>query len=365
MTTVPPNTVSPESSVPLIDLGPFRTGNKQEQDVVAAAVHRAFVDVGFVYLTNHGVSQELLDEAFVWSKKFFDLPLATKMTAPHPPGPSIHRGYSFPGLEKVSQVLHGQKESQDVSQLRQIMDFKESFEVGSEKNVDQPNVILNDANLPGFHAFMQKLYWQCHETEKTILECMAVGLGLDRGFFHRYHSGNNNQLRLLHYPPIKAMEVESGAKARIPAHTGKFLSFNAKADFGSFTMLFQDDCGGLEIESPSMKGEFQPAPYIRGAVAVNVGDLLMMWSNGNGLESSANPDTLKSTLHRVMLPPLRDRYVGEERLTRERYSIPYFCSPDPQTLVECIPECASANNPAKYPPVVQKEYRLRRQIVQY
>lgn len=51
MTTVPPNTVSPESSVPLIDLGPFRTGNKQEQDVVAAAVHRAFVDVGFVYLT--------------------------------------------------------------------------------------------------------------------------------------------------------------------------------------------------------------------------------------------------------------------------------------------------------------------------
>jgi isopenicillin N synthase-like dioxygenase len=65
------------------------------------------------------------------------------------------------------------------------------------------------------------------------------------------------------------------------------------------------------------------------------------------------------------MPPAEDRYTGPERMTRARYSIPYFVSPDIDAVIECIPECANESNPAKYDPVVQREYRLMRAKLQY
>ncbi len=78
-----------------------------------------------------------------------------------------------------------------------------------------------------------------------------------------------------------------------------------------------------------------------------------------------NIDYLKSTLHRVTLPPADDRYTGAERMTRARYSIPYFVSPDIEAMIECMKEMADEKNPAKYEPVVQREYRLMRAKLQY
>jgi isopenicillin N synthase-like dioxygenase len=51
-------------------------------------------------------------------------------------------------------------------------------------------------------------------------------------------------------------------------------------DFGSFTLLFQDDCGGLEVQKAGALGEFIAAPPIEGALLMNIGDILMRWSNG-------------------------------------------------------------------------------------
>jgi isopenicillin N synthase-like dioxygenase len=76
-------------------------------------------------------------------------------------------------------------------------------------------------------------------------------------------------------------------------------------------------------------------------------------------------DYLKSTLHRVTLPPAADRFTGAERMTRARYSIPYFVSPDVDAVIECMSECATASNPVKYEPVVQRDYRLMRAKLQY
>jgi isopenicillin N synthase-like dioxygenase len=76
-------------------------------------------------------------------------------------------------------------------------------------------------------------------------------------------------------------------------------------------------------------------------------------------------DYLKSTLHRVTLPPAEDRFTGVERITRARYSIPYFVSPDIDAVIECMTECASEGNQVKYEPVVQGEYRLMRAKLQY
>lgn len=71
-----------------------------------------------------------------------------------------------------------------------------------------------------------------------ILRAMALGIGLsDEDFFLESHSGHHNQLRLLHYPSISASHLEDNSKTRMDAHT----------DWGSITMVFQDECGGLQV----------------------------------------------------------------------------------------------------------------------
>jgi isopenicillin N synthase-like dioxygenase len=46
-------------------------------------------------------------------------------------------------------------------------------------------------------------------------------------------------------------------------------------------MLFQDDCGGLEVEDISRPGTFVPAQPVKDSIIMNIGDLLQRWSNGS------------------------------------------------------------------------------------
>ena len=153
--------------------------------------------------------------------------------------------------------------------------LQESYEVGSEENIQQPPIWLPEDVLPGFREFTTSFYWKLNEVATKILTAMAVGLNLDDPeYFLKYHSGNENQLRLLHYPPIAASELESNRAARMPAHT----------DWPSVTFLFQDECGGLQVEDPKEEGKFVDATPIKGAMIMNIGDLMMRWSNGNHFE---------------------------------------------------------------------------------
>ncbi|KAI2670563.1 hypothetical protein LCP963914a_9821 [Penicillium roqueforti] len=333
-------TATAKSHIPVVD---FAYNSEAGRQRVAQELITACKEVGFVYIVNHSLPESMLDEAFHWSKLFFDLPQELKLKAPHPDGWAVHRGYSWPGLEKVSQAMSG--DGLDRQQLREIPDFKESYDIGSDENVDQPNQWLPEEDLPGFRDFMHRFYWQCFRVGGEILRTLAVGLDLDENHLLTRHSGHNNQLRLLHYPPIPAVAIETDRAARCPAHT----------DWSSITMLFQDDCGGLEVEDVTQPGTFVPAPPVRNAIVMNVGDLLQRWSN----------DILMSTSHRVTLPPLPDRFEGTERMTRRRFSIPYFMSPDPDTLIECIPSCVAEGEMAKYEPITQGNYNKMRASTNY
>ena len=263
-------------TIPIIDIASLTTNpNPHAQLSTAKSLVTACQQLGFAYITNHNLSPTLLEHAFRTSKALFALPLSAKMQAPHPAGPTVHRGYSHPGLEKVSQYAG---ESKDVGeQLREVEDCKESYEIGSEDNAEQPNVWLPEDMLPGFREGMLEFYWACDEVAQVVLRTLALGVGLeDVALLTKHHSGLNNQLRLLHYPAIAAAELESGRAARMPAHS----------DWSSITLLFQDECGGLEVEDPNQPGEFVAVAPIEGACVVNVGDLLMRWSNGTCRDST-------------------------------------------------------------------------------
>lgn len=258
------------SHIPVVDFAKWlSTNDSADRLSLAKSLVRACQQVGFVYIINHGLDPQLLDNAFETTKRLFALSHEAKMKAPHPDGPAVHRGYSYPGLEKVSQYAGGEEEVGE--QLRDITDCKESYEIGSEWNHDQPNVWLPESTLPGFKQSTSQFYWKCNEVAQSILQALAIGIGLDdSSHLTRHHSGHNNQLRLLHYPPVAAADLESEKVARMPAHS----------DWSTITLLFQDDCGGLEIEDQHQAGKFVPAIPIEGACVMNVGDLLMRWSNG-------------------------------------------------------------------------------------
>ncbi|KAI1274091.1 hypothetical protein F5Y07DRAFT_374543 [Xylaria sp. FL0933] len=349
---------SSTNAIPVVDLGPWYSGDSasvsERKRIIAAELVEACRAVGFVYVVNHGMPEELVEEAFVWTRRLFSLSLEKKMLAPHPSGTSVHRGYSWPGLEKVSQTVYAEGDDDELIEGRNVPDVKESYEIGSEDFAQQPNVWLPSDVLPGFREFTTMFYWRCFDVARELLRALALGIGLDdEDFFLRFHSGVNNQLRLLHYPPVEVQKVVMGEVARMPAHS----------DWGTITMLFQDSRGGLQVEDAQRPGHFVDATPLPGALVMNVGDLLMRWSN----------DYLKSTLHRVTLPPVQQEEEEEEGeeggsrplMTRSRYSIPYFVAPDPTAVVECLSTCTDAQNPPRYPPITQEEYRKMRARGQY
>ncbi|KAI1349055.1 hypothetical protein F5Y01DRAFT_192925 [Xylaria sp. FL0043] len=376
-TSTPTNSSNP--AIPVVDLGPWYSDNSSSSSpsssssasasglgldvatdrkrIIAAELVEACRAVGFVYVVNHGMPEDLVDEAFAWTRRLFGLSCEEKMLAPHPSGTSVHRGYSWPGLEKVSQSIYAEGDDDGLIENRNVPDVKESYEIGSEDFAQQPNVWLPSDVLPGFREFTTMFYWRCFDVARELLRALALGIGLDddeEDFFLRFHSGVNNQLRLLHYPPVEVGKVVKGEVARMPAHS----------DWGTITMLFQDSRGGLQVEDAQRPGHFVDATPLPGALVMNVGDLLMRWSN----------DYLKSTLHRVTLPPLQHE-EGEEGgqgeggsrplMTRSRYSIPYFVAPDPMAVVECLSTCTNKQNPPRYPPITQEEYRKMRARGQY
>ena len=224
---------------------------------------------------------------------------------------------------------------------------------------------------------MTDFYWECARASWELLKAIGTGLKLkDPEYLLRSHSGHNNQLRLLHYPPIPARELENQISARMPAHS----------DWGSFTLLFQDECGGLEVEDQQRPGEFIKVLPLKNAIMTNIGDLLMRWSNGINppffLPSSRKKRYVKaftlvyctylycSRLSEVNTSPrhspsCRGSFHGPRADYSSSILIPYFVSPDVDSVIECLAECADAENPIKYEPVVQREYRLMRAKLQY
>jgi len=108
-------------------------------------------------------------------------------------------------------------------------------------------------------------------------------------------------------------------------------------------LLAQEDVGGLQAKRRD--GEWIFVPPIQNAMVINVGDCMMRWSN----------DILVSTPHRV----IQDPRIEVESIP-SRYSIAFFCNPNKSTLIECLPNCSSSENPPKYKPINAFDYLVGR-----
>lgn len=135
-------------------------------------------------------------------------------------------------------------------------------------------------------------------------------------------------------------------------------------DYGSITLLFQDNRGGLQVKSPT--GQFVDATPIEGCIVVNAGDLLARWSN----------DTIKSTIHRVVEPPRKEGETYPPRysiafvlltvfkmdvLTLDRY----FCNPNYKSHIEALPGTFATDQEKKYEGIKSGDYLVQRLTATY
>lgn len=237
-------------------------------------------------------------------------------------------------------------------------DIKESFEIGRESTVPGeenrwPDKL--DAEGAAFKSAMQDFFTRCQSIHVTILRGLALALGFPETYFDSFVSDANNNLRLLHYPPLPAGAFQNGKRVRAGLHS----------DFGSITLLFQDDRGGLQVERPGEPaGRYVDVVPKKGTIVVNSGDLLARWSNG----------LIRSTMHRVVEPPVSEPFTptadGSSPTSAKppgtegypaRYSIAYFCNPNTDAWIEALPGTWEGEKGGKkFPGVWSGEYLVRR-----
>lgn len=291
------------SDIPVINFGPFLNGTVSSQLAVAAQMRQASKEWGFFYLADSGVSAAQLVETFTASEAFFSLPVEEKNKVAWQSAES-NRGYVGLKRERLDPARPG--------------DLKEAFNLAPEQSEPGAPRNLWPARQTNFQAVMTRFLETCISTADRVLEAFALALAQPSDFFVSAHDRHDHTLRLLHYPPLPHGFEPHDGESRAGAHT----------DYGSITLLFQDDVGGLEVRTRA--GEWVRATPTPGTVVVNTGDLMHRWTN----------HVFCSTPHRVN--------VGPEHRHRDRYSTAFFCHPNKDAEITCIDSCATAESPPLY-----------------
>ena len=304
--------------IPIIDVAPLLAGEESGARAVAQAIGHAAREVGFFYITGHGVPASLRHAVFNAAAELFTAPLTVRQAASFA-GAGSNRGYIRLGGE----ALDPDKPA----------DVKEAFNIGLELAPDDPDLVakkpFRHANLwpdlPGFRDTMLACFDASWRLGRHLHRAFALDLGLPPDFFEDKLDKPLATLRLLHYPPVNGPRAEGE------------LGAGEHTDYGNVTLLATDSVGGLMVRDRS--GRWLEAPVVPDAYVCNIGDCLMRWSN----------DVYVSTPHKVVSP--RDR---------DRYSVAFFLDPNPEAEVACLPTCTGPGRPAKYPPVSGADFLLSR-----
>lgn len=295
------------TALPVLDLS-LLEGTVAQRQGFFEELRNAARDVGFFYLTGHGIDSELLSQVQQHSRQFFALPDADKaavgmINSPH------FRGYN----RAASEITRGKP------------DLREQFDLGAERAV-----LPIDPNSP-FWARLQGpnqwpealpelkpllLEWQQAMTAMSLrlLRAFAQALSLpEHAFDQLYGDTPNEHIKLIRYPGQAVDTSNQGV--------------GAHKDSGFLSFLLQDQQAGLQVEVE--EGRWIDALPRANTLVVNIGELLELATNGY----------LRATVHRVVSPA-----QGSERL-----SIAFFLGARLDAVVPLYPLPAALLREARGP----------------
>ncbi len=305
------------NELPIVDMSGVRVGEATAIERAAREIHAAFTTVGFLYIANHGLPEPVIQDAVREAQGFFRQPVEKKREVAIN---KRHRGFNALGDALMYEATKP--------------DYKEFYTMGLELPEDDPDVVAGEplrgpnnwpADRPGLQTAMTRYYDEIGQCGADLLSCVAVSLGLDRGFFRDKYQKRLQRTQIIYYPPHP--EGATPDTFGLAPHT----------DFGCITLLWQDDNGGLEVLERQSK-QWIAAKPIPGTLVVNVGDLLGRWSN----------DRYASTPHRVI-----------NASGRERFSIATFYDPDFKAVVDPRQLGVSAAD-CRYEPITSGAHILGR-----
>lgn len=307
-------------NIPSVDLADFTEGNKETKAAFVKELGKAFEEIGFVAVKNHGLSDALCAELYAQVKGFFTLSKEEK-EAYEIEGLAGQRGYVSFGKEHAKNKNEGD--------LKEFWHFGQTVEDNDPIKEEYPdNVQVNE--LPKFNAVGREVYQKLEATGREILRAIALHLNLDENYFDAKIHNGNSILRPIHYPPITHEPKDA---VRAAEHE----------DINLITLLMGASADGLEVLNKS--GKWISVTALPDQIVVNVGDMLQRLTNNK----------LKSTTHRVVNPP-------REKWGTSRYSIPFFLHPRSEVSLNCLPSCISESNPKNFSDITAGEYLEQRII---
>lgn len=307
-------------NIPSVDLADFTEGNKETKAAFVKELGKAYEEIGFVAVKNHGLSDALCAELYTQVKEFFTLSKEEK-EAYEIEGLAGQRGYVSFGKEHAKNKNEGD--------LKEFWHFGQTVEDNDPIKEEYPdNVQVNE--LPKFNTVGKEVYQKLEATGREMLRAIALHLNLDENYFDAKIHNGNSILRPIHYPPITHEPKDA---VRAAEHE----------DINLITLLMGASADGLQVLNKS--GEWISVTALPDQIVVNVGDMLQRLTNNK----------LKSTTHRVVNPP-------REKWGTSRYSIPFFLHPRSEVSLNCLPSCISESNPKNFSDITAGEYLEQRII---
>ncbi len=307
-------------AIPVVDLSDFTGGDPKKKAAFVQQLGKAYEDVGFVAVKNHGIPDELITDLYKYVQQFFSLP-SDKKRKFEIPELAGQRGYTSFGKEHAK--------GSDAPDLKEFFQFGQMVPADHKLKSEYPdNVSVKD--IPGFNETLIKAYRAFEKSGKSLLQAIALYLDLDENYFDDFVEEGNSIVRAIHYPPIT---VEPKSAIRAEQHE----------DINLITLLVGASAGGLEILTK--KNEWIGVTSLPEQIVVNVGDMLQRLTNNK----------LKSTTHRVVNPP-------RELWHTSRFSIPFFLHPKSAMDLSALESCVDENHPKAYEDITAGEYldeRLR------
>ena len=298
------------NDIPLLDLERFHAGESARRSFLVE-LRTAARDVGFFYLTGHGIDPRLQQALLDTAGHFFALPQAEKLAIDMVNSPHF-RGYT----RVASEITRGRA------------DWREQIDIGAERpplgrGPDSPAwTRLQGPNqwpaaLPELRPLVLRWQSAAYQVLTRLLHAFVMALGQPVDALEPLYRDNpHTVVKLIRYPGRSPQASAQG----VGAHKDSEL----------LTLLLQDSQPGLQVETAQGWTDVMPRA---GTLVVNIGEALELASDGY----------LRATLHRVVSPP-----VGQERLSAAFFLGPQLDARVP--LLQLPPELAAqARGPERDP----------------
>jgi isopenicillin N synthase-like dioxygenase len=313
--------------IPLLDIGPYLAGATGARAELARAIECTCRDTGFLVIANHGIDQRLIDDTFAAAAAFFDRP--TEFKSRYKVG-ELNIGY----LPYGAQIVRTSK-----VHVNTQPNLSESFYIANDLAPDDPRIVAGDPLyglnkwpdcMPEFKRATLAYTTAMRPLAAKLVSAVATSLGLDDDYFiSRFGAEPTTTLRLIRYPSHDGAEDNQ-------------FGFAPHIDTNFLTLLARSALPGLEVRTT--EGEWIRPPHVPQTFVVNTGEMLGRYSN----------DRYTPTPHRV---------INDNNTLR--HAIPFFYGPGLDAVIAPVPTCVSADNPAKYEPLLYADHRRKLNLTNF